>query len=136
MWVQVCQSLNVGDCFGQEMSIDQCPGEWWAEISEDGIPMGMTWVRRWLRTKDGGGLVLAQGRAMLPDHRHGHRSKELRRPVFDAIWAAYPEAATIIGVAYTTNPISVGNLDKNYPRIGCIPAGDRDLILYLLERRP
>lgn len=131
IWPRVCEDINVQDCFGEEMDNVSPPGEYWLEILDAETTVGMSWVRKFVKT----GRAMSVGRGILPEYRRKGYSNAAHRAIFDWIWATFPEAASIYGAAYTTNPISVHNLSSRYPQIGVFPLGDRDLFFYLLEAR-
>jgi len=136
LWARCCEGVDLHAAFGPGTRADKPPGEWWAELY-DGETVGMLWGTRWVRADNGDALVVGQGRAMLPQFRGQHRLPVgSTRIILDAVWAAFPSAKTIIAAVFSTNSQSTHLHAKfKHPEIGRIPAGERDLVIYLIETR-
>lgn len=136
LWARCCEGLDLANTFGPGTRATKPPGEWWAELN-DGETVGMLWGTRWVRADNGDALVVGQGRAMLPEFRSKHRLQPgSTRIILDAVWAAFPVARTIIAAVFSTNAQERHLQAKfQHPEIGRIPAGDKDLVIYLIETR-
>lgn len=136
LWARCCEGLDLAETFGPGTRQTKPPGEWWAELN-DGETVGMLWSTRWVRADNGDALVVGQGRAMLPAFRGQHRLQPgSTRIILDAVWSAFPSAQTIIAAVFSTNTVERYLQAKlKHPEIGRIPAGDKDLVIYLIETR-
>lgn len=131
VWADLIVGLDGVAAFGPDFSPDHVPGERWWDVREDGVVVGLGWVRRFLKT----GGVMNRGYGILPTAR-GRNVGAVALDVIDAaVWDAYPDAKTIISIAWSTNPTSLSKVRAFRKEIGSIPFGDAVMHIFLVGER-
>jgi hypothetical protein len=129
LWKESVQELDLHKTFGKDTDPDKIAGETWLELAEDGVPVGIVWLKRWIKNSE---AVIAFGRCMKPSYRQVGAAHVFRQAIRAKIREIYPGAKTLLALVYSTNPKSLAMVvtQPDARVVGVIPVGD-GVLLYI-----
>ena len=135
-WARIIEDLADGtQNFGPDFDPTHPPGEFWWEIILDGETVGMTWARRFLKSKG----VMNYGRGLFAEYRGKYQFDTYAQVVRDtcaSIYEQVPECQTVICIVWDTNAQNLARVQRHVPEIGTIPMGDKLMHIFLISKRP